>query len=40
MCFSIRLNTITRDNQADFAPEYLLEPGMKQAEVNAAPAPC
>jgi len=28
--FKIRLNTITWDNEADFAPEYLLELGKKQ----------
>jgi hypothetical protein len=28
--FKIRLNTITWDNEADFAPEFLLELGKKQ----------
>jgi hypothetical protein len=28
--FKIRLNTITWDNEADFAPEYLLELGKQQ----------
>ncbi len=31
--FKIRLNTITWDNEADFAPEFLLELG-KQQEFN------
>ena len=31
--FKIRLNTITWDNEADFAPEFLLELG-KQQELN------
>ena len=30
--FKIRLNTITWDNGADFAPEFLLELGKKQEE--------
>ncbi len=29
--FHIRLNTITWDNEADFAPEFLLELGKQQA---------
>jgi hypothetical protein len=28
--FSVRLNTVTWENEADFAPEYLLELGQKQ----------
>lgn len=32
--FKIRLNTITWDNQADFAPEFLLELGKKQESIN------
>ena len=32
--FKIRLNTITWDNQADFAPEFLLELGKKQEATN------
>jgi len=28
--FKVRLNTITWDNEADFAPEFLLELGKKQ----------
>lgn len=34
--FKIRLNTITWDNEADFAPEFLLELGRKQAPVKKA----
>ena len=30
MTFKVRLNTITWDNEADFAPEFLLESGKKQ----------
>ncbi len=30
----IRLNTITWDNEADYAPEYLLELGKQQASKN------
>jgi hypothetical protein len=30
--FEIRLNTIVWENEADFAPEFLLELGQKQAE--------
>ncbi|MCX6257097.1 MAG: DUF2442 domain-containing protein [Bacteroidia bacterium] len=30
--FRIKLNTITWDNEADFAPEFLLELGKKQKE--------
>jgi hypothetical protein len=29
--FSVRLNTVTWENEADFAPEYLLELGLKQS---------
>lgn len=32
--FKIRLNTITWDNGADFAPEFLLELGKKQESIN------
>ncbi len=32
--FKIRLNTITWDNEADFAPEFLLELGKKQKETQ------
>ena len=32
--FKIKLNTITWDNQADFAPEFLLELGKKQEATN------
>lgn len=31
--FKIRLNTITWDNEADFAPEFLLELGKQQQEI-------
>ncbi len=34
--FKIRLNTITWDNEADFAPEFLLELGRKQALITKA----
>jgi len=34
--FKIRLNTITWDNEADFAPEFLLELGRKQAKITKA----
>jgi hypothetical protein len=34
--FQIRLNTITWGNEADFAPEYLLELGKKQFEQKMA----
>ena len=30
--FKIRFNTITWDNQADFAPEFLMELGRKQEQ--------
>jgi len=30
--FEVRLNTIVWENEADFAPEFLLELGRKQAE--------
>ena len=30
MTFKVRLNTITWDNEADFAPEFLLELGKNQ----------
>ena len=32
--FKIRLNTITWDHGADFAPEFLLELGKKQESIN------
>ena len=32
--FKIRLNTITWDNEADFAPEFLLELGRKQTAIT------
>ena len=32
--FKIRLNTITWDNEADFAPEFLLELGRKQESLK------
>jgi hypothetical protein len=32
--FKIRLNTITWDNEADFAPEFLLELGKQQESKN------
>ncbi len=32
--FEIRLNTICWNNEADFAPEFLLELGRQQASVN------
>ena len=32
--FKIRLNTISWDNEADFAPEFLLELGRQQEFVN------
>jgi hypothetical protein len=32
--FKIRLNTIAWDNQADFAPEFLLELGKQQELIN------
>ena len=34
--FKVRLNTITWDNEADFAPEYLLELGKQQESVKKA----
>ena len=34
--FKIRLNTITWDNEADFAPEFLLELGRKQESIKKA----
>lgn len=34
--FKIRLNTITWDNEADFAPEFLLELGKQQQCVKAS----
>ena len=38
--FIIRLNTITWDNEADFAPEFLLELGNRQAAISVAPVLC
>jgi hypothetical protein len=32
--YKIRLNTITWDNEADFAPEFLLELGRKQESLK------
>ncbi len=32
--FEVRLNTITWENEADFAPEFLLELGVIQASIN------
>ncbi|NEW82462.1 MAG: DUF2442 domain-containing protein [Mariniphaga sp.] len=32
--FEIRLNTITWDNEVDFAPEFLLELGSKQTAIT------
>ena len=34
--FKIRLNTITWDNEADFAPEFLLELGKQQESIKKA----
>ena len=34
--FKIRLNTITWDNEADFAPEFLLELGKQQESTKIA----
>jgi len=34
--FSITLNTITWENEADFAPEFLLELGEKQSLLHSA----